>query len=97
MYEYVTGLVANKWNKTGNVLIEAALTYPQVLRRIVQIGGNNQFYLVVGLGSQGGEISDLKIFKNKKNFIVSASRSIIYASSPRKQAEKYRQEIEAAI
>lgn len=97
LYECVTGLIANKWNKTGNVLIEVALTYPQALKKIVEIGGDNQFYLVVGLGSQGGKISDLKMFKNKKNFIVSASRSIIYSPSPRKQAEKFRQEIEAAI
>lgn len=97
MYEYITGLVAKKWNKTGNILIEAALTYPQSLKKIVEVSGDKQFYLVVGLGSQGGEISDLKMFKNKKNFIVSASRSIIYSPSPRKQAKKYCQEIEAAI
>lgn len=97
MYEYVTDLVTKKWNKTGNVLVEAALTYPKELKTIVEVGGDRQLYLVVGLGSQGGKISDLKMFKNKKNFIVSASRSIIYAKYPREQAEKYCQEIEAAI
>lgn len=97
MYEYITGLVANKWNITGNILIEAALTYPKTLKNIARIGGGNQFYLIVGLGSQGGKISDLKVFKKNKNFIVSSSRSVIYAKFPREQAEKYRQEIEAAI
>lgn len=79
LYEHVTDLVANKWNSSGNILIEAPLTYPNILKKIVNIAGKNEFFLLAGLGAQGGEIKNLKIFR-KDNFLVSASRSIIFAS-----------------
>lgn len=79
LYEYVTKLVCQKWNATGNILIEAPLTYPEILNNIKNISGRDQFFLIAGLGSQGGDIKNLSIF-NDKNFIVNASRSIIFAS-----------------
>ncbi len=78
LYEYVTELVS-KWNSSGNILIEAPLTYPKILKKIVEKAAKDQFFLLAGLGAQGGKIEDLKIFK-KDNFLVSASRSIIFAS-----------------
>lgn len=80
VYEYVAEIVTKKWNKTGNILIETALTYPQALRKIKKISDAKQFFLIVGLGAQGGNIEELRIFDKERNFIVSASRSIIFSS-----------------
>ncbi len=88
LYEHVTKLVT-KWNSSGNILIEAPLTYPEILKKIVKIGEEDEFYLLAGLGAQGGNINTLKIF-NKSNFLVSASRSIIFASSGNDFEEKAR-------
>lgn len=81
LYEKVTDLVVNKWNASGNILVEGPLTYPTILRRIKEMTPKEQFFLVAGLGAQGGNIEDLNIFKKDKNFVVNASRSIIFASS----------------
>ncbi len=90
MYEHVAKLVTKKWNKSGNIFIETALTYPKELKRIKEISDKRQFFLIVGLGAQGGKIEDLKVFKKDKNFIVSASRSVIFASSGKDFSEAAR-------
>lgn len=90
MYEHVAKLVTKKWNKSGNIFIETALTYPKELKRIKEISDKRQFFLIVGLGAQGGKIEDLKIFKKDKNFVVSASRSVIFVSSGKDFAEAAR-------
>ena len=81
LYEHVTDLVCTKWNTCGNILIEAPLTYPEILKNIKKRSTKDQFFLIAGLGAQGGDIKDLGIFKEDKNFIVNASRSIIFASN----------------
>lgn len=80
LYEHVAKLICQKWNNSGNVLMECPLTYPKILKKIVKITPQNQFFLIAGLGAQGGDISDLIVLK-KHNFVVNASRSVIFASS----------------
>ncbi|NMC76997.1 MAG: hypothetical protein GYA60_06875 [Candidatus Methanofastidiosa archaeon] len=91
LYEHVTDLVCHKWNTSGNILIEAPLTYPKILKDIYQLSSKNQFFMVAGLGAQGGEIKDLSIFSESRNFIVNASRSIIFASEGKDFAQKARE------
>lgn len=91
LYEYATNLVSHTWNKEGNVFIEAPLTYPDILQNMVNIAGDDEFFLVVGLGAQGGDIDKLKMFEKNKNFTVSASRGIIFASTDDDFAEAARQ------
>ncbi len=100
MYLYLAERVINTWNESGNVFIETALTYPKQLKEIVKLDDGRQFFLTVGLGAQGGNLEDLKVFKKERNFIVSASRSIIYASqnkdfaiASRKRVEEYRERL----
>ena len=89
LYERVTKLVCNKWNSTGNVFIEAGLTYPKQLKRISEISSNKkQLVLIAGLGAQKGDLDILKAFKSERNFVVSASRSIIFASKGEDFAQK---------
>ncbi len=80
LYEHTTKLVAEKWNQSGNIFIEAPLTYPKILSRINELAGDDEFFMIAGLGAQGGSVSDLSLFKQRRNFIVSASRSIIFAA-----------------
>jgi len=82
LYEYVTELVQKKWNRNGNVFIEAGLTFPRQLKQIRKISGDDMIILSVGLGRQGGKLEDIVYGLNTKgtNLIVSASRDIIFAS-----------------
>jgi orotidine-5'-phosphate decarboxylase len=93
VYEAVTELLMTKWNASGNILVEGPLTYPSILKKIHAIAGHDQFYLVAGLGAQGGSIDDLAIFKGHRNFIVNASRSVIFASAEEDFADKARQQV----
>lgn len=104
LYEFLTERVANHWAKLGNIHIEGPLTYPDILKRILEIGKPEQAYLAAGLGSQGGKIEDLAMFKGYPNFVVNASRSILYASTGEdfaaaagKQTEEYRTRINEVL
>lgn len=88
VYKYVTKLVNNSWNKNENILIEGPLTYPNILKELVELSPENQFFLAAGLGAQGGKIEDLILFKDKNSFLVNASRSIIFSSNTSNFAEK---------
>ncbi len=95
LYEYVTDLVVNHWNKNGNVFCEGPLTYPLDLKRIRQIAGNESLILIAGLGPQGGKVKDLRpiINKEKNNILVNASRMVIFAKKPAAVAKKIKEEI----
>ena len=94
LYEYLTKMVVGTWDKIGNILVEGPLTYPSILKRIVELSPVDQFFLAAGLGAQGGNIEDLKLFPNKDRFVVNASRSVIFASSEQDFAEKSRDVVE---
>ncbi|MBI2327504.1 orotidine-5'-phosphate decarboxylase [Candidatus Curtissbacteria bacterium] len=94
------------WNKKyGNVLLVVGATSPNELMEIRKVVPNMTF-LVPGIGAQGGDlkttlsnglIKSHSSFSRKressKGLIISASRSIIYNSSPRAAAQKLRDEI----
>lgn len=92
LYEYVAELIHKKWNRNGNVFIEAALTFPRQLKQIRKISGDDMIILSVGLGSQGGKLGDIIYGLNTKgsNLIVSASRDIIFASQDKDFSVKAR-------
>ena len=94
LYEYLTKMVVGTWDKVGNILVEGPLTYPDILKTIVGLSPDDQFFLAAGLGAQGGKIEDLKLFPNKDRFVVNASRSVIFASPAEDFAEKAREVVE---
>ena len=67
----------------------------------------NHFYLVPGVGTQGGslkEISKKALIKNECGLLINVSRAIIYASDredfgkrARRVAKKYQREMEQYI
>ena len=102
LYEYATELICKKWNIKKNIFIEAGLTYPYQLKKIREISGDDMIILSVGFGPQGGRIENIRHGLNSKanNLILSASRSIIFASQrkdfsirARESAEKINSEI----
>jgi orotidine-5'-phosphate decarboxylase len=94
VYEVVAEKVAGAWNVNGNLFAEAAATYPDALRKIRRIIGEDMPLLVAGIGPQGGKIGDLAgLFGlNGQRLLVNSSRGIIFSSSAADGVE-YRQEV----
>lgn len=90
LYEKVAFQVARKWNSKDNVGLVVGATYPIDLQKIRSIAKNLPI-LIPGVGAQGGDIKEA-VQAVRKNFIVSASRSIIFASRGADFAEAARAE-----
>lgn len=81
--------------KEENFGIIAPATYPKelkILRKIFE----NRYFLVPGIGSQGGDLEKtLKagLMKNKSGLIINSSREIIFSQNPRREALRLRDEI----
>jgi orotidine-5'-phosphate decarboxylase len=84
LYQIVAQKVHDNWNKNGNCLLVTGATYPEELAEIRQIVGNDMYFLVPGIGAQGGDIEkSVKAAVNKqgRGAIISTSREVIYAGS----------------
>ena len=94
--------VAQEWNTNGNCAIVVGATYPDELRRVRSLVGDLPI-LIPGIGTQGGEVAaTVKAGQDSRGqgMIISASRSIIFASrgsdfanAARREAEQLRAEI----
>lgn len=95
LYEAVAEMVNQKWNKNGNILVEAGATYPHQLRKVREIVGNDMPIVTAGIGPQGGKPEDLVgcFGKNGKRLIVSCSRSITF---PDLKSESYADSVRKA-
>lgn len=86
VYEVVAERVVHAWNTNGNVFVEAGATYPEELKRVREIIGEDMVLLVAGIGPQGGAISSLRSLfgTNGKRLLVNSSRGIIFAGEGKK-------------
>ncbi|MFD0912481.1 orotidine-5'-phosphate decarboxylase [Methylophilus luteus] len=92
VYEYIARLVAEKWNFNHNCLLVMGATWPQQVARVRSIVGDMPF-LVPGAGAQGGDIASIVQAGQTaqgNGLIISASRSILYASAKHDFAEAAR-------
>jgi orotidine-5'-phosphate decarboxylase len=83
-----------KWNYNNNCGVVVGATYPNELKIIRRILGNEIPFLIPGIGKQGGDIE--KTIKNGTNtkgemVIINSSRGIIYAEDNEKFAEHSRE------
>jgi orotidine-5'-phosphate decarboxylase len=80
---------ASQWGTTENLMFVVGATKPEWLKHIRTIAPNH-FYLVPGLGAQGGSLKDIseKALNKDVGLIVNASRAIIYAGSGDDFAER---------
>lgn len=92
LYETVAFQVARKWNKNDNAGLVVGATYPLELKNIRNIAKNLPI-LIPGVGAQGGDL-EASVKAVKKNFIISASRSVIFASNGTDFAKAAREEVE---
>ncbi len=89
LYEHVARQVL-KWNTKGNAGLVVGATYPEELQRIRQIAPELPI-LVPGVGAQGGDLAasaQVGVDAAGERAIISASRSVLYASADRDFAER---------
>lgn len=86
----------NKWNETyKNCLLVIGATWPEEIRKVRDMAPD-MFFLVPGIGAQGGDLKktlENGLRKDKSGLIIHSSRAIIYAQNPREEALKLRNEI----
>jgi orotidine-5'-phosphate decarboxylase len=95
LYEIVAEELVKKHGDNPNCMIFMGATFPEQLTGIRKIIGD-MIILAPGVGAQGGTIETfVKSGKNSKNagIMINVSRGVIFTDSPRKAAEKYRDEI----
>ncbi|MHB8598292.1 MAG: orotidine-5'-phosphate decarboxylase [Ktedonobacteraceae bacterium] len=89
LYQVVARHVAQTWNANGNCAVVVGATYPEDLRRVRAIIGDMPV-LIPGIGAQGGEVAaTVQAGKDSRGWgmIISASRSILFASKERDFAQ----------
>jgi len=82
LYQHLAQMVAEHWNTHNNCALVVGATWPEQLREVRAIIGEMPL-LVPGVGAQGGDAK--AVVENARTadgtgLIVSASRSILYAS-----------------
>jgi orotidine-5'-phosphate decarboxylase len=83
LYMKVARLAATKWNANNNVSLVVGATAPKVIADVRAVVGDMPL-LVPGVGAQGGDVADaVNAGRNRDGagLMISASRSVLYASS----------------
>ncbi|HMB22505.1 MAG TPA: orotidine-5'-phosphate decarboxylase, partial [Anaerolineales bacterium] len=94
LYEHVAHL-AQTWNTRNNIGLVVGATYPETLARVRE-AAPNLWFLVPGIGAQGGELETaLKagLRKDGKGMLINVSRSIARAAKPGTAAAEMRDQI----
>lgn len=85
-----------EWNETyENCLLVIGATWPEEIRKVRDVAPD-MFFLVPGIGAQGGDLKNTLengLRKDKSGLIIHSSRAIIYAQNPRQAALTLRNEI----
>jgi len=103
LYMAVARRVAREWNAKGNCGLVVGATYPEELAAIRAAVGDMPI-LVPGVGAQGGDLEAIVrvgLDSRRQGLLISASRSVLYASdgadfasAARREAARLRMEIE---
>lgn len=94
LYRRVARAVAEDWNGAGNCGLVVGATYPEELRAVREDVPAGLPILVPGVGAQGGDVEEIVAANREVGsdaFLVTASRSVIYASSGPDFAEEARE------
>ena len=98
VFETVANSVAREWNTNKNCMLVVGATYPEEAAAIRQIVGDDLWFLVPGVGAQGGSVEATMHAAQSAHgdgLIISSSRDIIFASSGADFAEAARAKAEA--
>ncbi|MEK7509383.1 MAG: orotidine-5'-phosphate decarboxylase [Patescibacteria group bacterium] len=99
LYIHVARSFRDKWNTNGNCGLVVGATYPEEIER-VRSEVPNITLLIPGTGAQGGDLQkSVRYGKDarEKGFIISTSRAIIFADSPRAKAQEFDSAIRKAL
>ena len=89
LYRRVAQSVARDWNRNGNCALVVGATFPRELLEVRAIVGDMPL-LIPGIGAQGGDVEAVVRHGRTPDgtgLMVSASRSILYASAAGDYAE----------
>ena len=92
LYEHVADKI-KEWNKIGYCGAVVGATYPDELKKIRKILGDDIPLLIPGVGKQGGDVEKtVKYGVNKQgvNAIINSSRGIIFAGEDKNFAKNSR-------
>lgn len=95
LYILVAEKVFVKHTKNKNIMIFMGATYAEQLRIVRELVGDMTM-LVPGVGAQEGALEDAVrngLTREKKGMIINASRSIIFAENPNKEAKRLKKNI----
>lgn len=90
LYQIVAQEISSNWNENGTVGLVVGATYPEELLEIRNIDSEIPL-LIPGIGAQGGDLEKTVKYA-KRNFIISSSRGIIFASKKSDFAKAAREE-----
>ena len=79
-----------KWEEFGCCGLVAGATYPEELRTLRKLMGDNSPFLIPGIGKQGGDVEKTVKYGTNEDgelAVINSSRSIIYASTGEDFAE----------
>ncbi len=103
LYQAVARRVVNEWNANDNCMLVVGATYPEEIETIRGIVGDDVWFLVPGVGAQGGDVEKTikaGLSSDGMGMVINSSRGIIFASNgedyadaAREQAESLRNEI----
>lgn len=96
LYKQIAMNVVNDWNSNNNCLLVVGATYPDELKEVRKITGDQMWFLIPGVGAQGGDVEktlEAGLNKEKTGLIINSSRGVIFAKDPKEEAEKLRIEI----
>lgn len=95
LYQVVAKKVSDSWNKNINCGLVVGATYPEELKIVRHIAKDLPF-LIPGVGAQGGDLKKSVAYAKDSHgsgFIITSSRSIIFAENPRTAALALRDQI----
>lgn len=96
LWQVVAEKVSQDWNKQGNCMLVVGATYPEEMRKIRQTVGNEMFFLVPGIGAQGGDVEavlDAGLNSQGSGLLINSARGIIFADDPGVEAKQLRDAI----
>ena len=92
LYERIAYKI-KEWNENGNCGAVVGATYPEELKKIRSILGENSCLLIPGIGKQGGDVEKtIKFGTNQigNNAIINSSRGVIYAGNDNNYIDEIR-------
>jgi len=109
LYEHIAALASGRWNTNGQLGLVVGATYPAEIARVRQLAPNLPL-LIPGIGAQGGDAAATVRAgwravdgRTAAPIVVNSSRAILYASSgddfvstARAQAQRTRDQLQAA-